>query len=491
MDKLSIMFLGTASSVGKSMMAAALLRVLKNKGYSVAPFKALNISLNSYVTEDGLEMGTAQKVQAEAAKIKPDVSMNPVLLKPAGGRTQVIVEGKVVKTIDPYEYETINDKLKCRIRKVYNKIRKNYDIIILEGSGSCAEINLRDTDIANISMAKMSKSPVILVSDIDRGGVFASIYGTLSLLKEDERKMVKGVIINKFRGDKGRFEKAVKMLEGIIKIPVLGVMPYEKLRIDDEDAVTEKIANKDRKSLVDIAVIRLKSMSNFTDFNTFSRYDFVNVRYVEKSEDFKDPDLIILPGTKNTIEDLRTLKKEGMFQKIIEKHQNGTIILGICGGYQMLGNLIVDSLSIESDIREESGFSLLNLKTRFNEEKVTKRTDGIAFDSINVSGYEIHNGMSKIGKNSEVFIKAENGSVLGICNKDHTVFGTYLHGVFDSDEFLNYFIEDVLKIKLNSYKAYTNENYDEFKDKQYEKLADAFEKNIDVDKIITIINKGL
>ncbi|WP_244835102.1 cobyric acid synthase [Clostridium sp. BJN0001] len=492
MNKSSIMFLGTASSVGKSMMAAALLRILKNKGFSVAPFKALNISLNSYVTYDGLEIGVAQKVQAEAAKIEPSVLMNPVLLKPASGKTQVIVEGKVVKTINPYEYTEINDKLKIRIKKVYNKIRKNYDIIVLEGSGSCAEINLRETDIANIEMAKMSKSPIILVSDIDRGGVFASIYGTLSLIREDERKMVKGVIINKFRGDKKRFEKAVTQLEDIIKIPVLGVMPYEELNIDDEDAVTEKLVNNnDKKSLIDIVVIKLKSMSNFTDFNTFSRYEFINVRYVDKSEDIGNPDLIIIPGTKNTIKDLRFLKKKGLFEKIIEKHQNGTVILGICGGYQMLGNIIVDSLSIESDIREETGFSLLNFKTRFSEEKVTRRANCTAFDSINVSGYEIHNGISKIGKNSEIFMKSENGSILGICNKEHNVFGTYLHGVFDSDEFLDYFLENVLKINLDSYMTKKNEAYDEFKDRQYEKLADVFEKNIDVDKIITIINNGL
>ena len=266
--------------------------------------------------------------------------MNPVLLKPSGDFTQVIVEGKVYCNIEPYKYKELNKELKIKVKKAYDKLSKRFDFIVLEGSGSCAEINLRKSDISNMEMAAMVDAPVILVADIDRGGVFASVVGTLQLLSEEDRNRVKGVIINKFRGNKDYFEEGRKQLEKIINIPVLGVIPYKKFDIEDEDSVTERIRNIEKDGALDIAVIRLSHMSNFTDFNILERINGVNVRYVERAEELKNPNIIIIPGTKNTIEDLRIIKETKLFNKIKEAKENGTFIIGICGGYQMLGKVV-------------------------------------------------------------------------------------------------------------------------------------------------------
>ncbi len=498
MKKKSIMFLGTASSVGKSTLAAALCRVLKNKGFNVAPFKALNISLNSYVTRDGLEMGRAQVVQAEACKIEPNVLMNPVLLKPSGGNTQVIVEGEVYCNIKSSKYKELNKKLKTRVKTAYEKLQKNYDVIVLEGSGSCAEINLQNTDIANMSMANISDSPVILVADIDRGGVFASVVGTLQLLSENDRNRVKGVIINKFRGNKQSFEEGIKQLEEIIKIPVLGVMPYEQFDIEDEDSVTEKIKNEEQEGKLDIAVIRLPHMSNFTDFSMLDRISGVNVRYVSGPEKLKNPDIIIIPGTKNTIEDLRAIKENKLFNKIKEVKESGVPILGICGGYQMLGTVVLDKLGVEGHISQEEGFGFLDIKTRFNEAKITKQTDANILCDLKdirsiegniVTGYEIHNGISKIGKKAIPFIKDTDGLIIGVCNEEKTIAGTYLHGIFDCEDFINSFVRGLKTsndISISEDKLL--EKVSEYKEKEYDRLAKIFEENIDINKIEDILN---
>ncbi|MDO5516734.1 MAG: cobyric acid synthase [Clostridium sp.] len=497
MSKKNIMFLGTASSVGKSTLATAMCRMLTNRGFTVAPFKALNISLNSYVTKDGLEMGRAQVVQAEACKIEEEAVMNPVLLKPSGDFTQVIVEGKVYCNIEPYKYKELNKKLKVQIKKSYDKLRKRFDFIVLEGSGSCAEINLRKTDISNMEMAAMVDAPVILVADIDRGGVFASVVGTLQLLSEEDRSRVKGVIINKFRGNKNYFEEGRKQLEEIIKVPVLGVMPYGDFDIEDEDSVTERIRNSEEDGSLDIAVIRLSHMSNFTDFNTLGRIKGVNVRYVEKAEDFKNPNIIIIPGTKNTIEDLRAIKKNKLFGKIKEAKENGTLIFGICGGYQMLGKLVLDKLGVEGEISQEEGFGFLDIKTRFNEEKVTRQTNAQILCDLNhvknienqiVSGYEIHNGISKVGKSVIPFIKDTDGNVIGVCSSEKDVAGTYLHGIFDCEEFSRAFVRSLKErnnIKISEDEIL--EKVSQYKDKEYEKLAKIFEQNIDMDKLNEIL----
>jgi adenosylcobyric acid synthase len=493
----SVMFLGTASSVGKSTLVTALCRYLKNQDLNVAPFKALNISLNSYVTKDELEMGRAQVVQAEACKIEPNVLMNPVLLKPSGDYTQVIVNGKIYCNIEPYKYKELNKELKIKIKKAYDKLRKSYDIIVLEGSGSCAEINLKDSDISNMSMAEAADAPVILVSDIDRGGVFASIVGTLQLLSEEDRNRVKGVIINKFRGNIELFKPAIKQLEDIINIPVLGVMPYEKFDVEDEDSVTERIKNKEEKGTLDIAVIRLLHMSNFTDFNVLERIEGVTVRYVSKPSELKNPNLIIIPGTKNTIEDLRNIKENKLFNKIQELKEKGIPIVGICGGYQMLGTVVLDKLGVEGNISQEDGFGFLDIKTRFNERKITRQTkaeilcDLKSIKSIEgntVSGYEIHNGISKVGKNAIPFIKDLEGNVVGVCNKEKMVAGTYLHGIFDSEDFINLFIKSLKESNnITICEEAIIGKVSDYKDNEYNKLSKLFEKNINIDKLKEIV----
>ena len=497
MNKTSIMFLGTASSVGKSTLVTALCRYLKNQGLNVAPFKALNISLNSFVTKDGLEMGRAQVVQSEACKIEPEALMNPVLVKPSGDYTQVIVNGKVYCNIDPYKYKELNKELKIKVKKSYDKLSKQHDIIVLEGSGSCAEINLKDSDISNMAMAEVANAPVILVSDIDRGGVFASIVGTIMLLTEEERNRVKGVIINKFRGNVDLFKPAMKQLEDIIKIPVLGVMPYEKFDIEDEDSVTERIRNKEVDGTLDVAVIRLLHMSNFTDFNVLERMQGVTVRYVTNPNELKDPNLIIIPGTKNTIDDLRYIKENKLFDKIKELKESGTPIFGICGGYQMLGSFVLDKLGVEGNISQEDGFGFLDIKTRFNETKITKQTKGEIFCDLKlvksitgniISGYEIHNGISKIGKKAIPFIKDFDGNIVGVCDTEKMVAGTYLHGIFDTEDFINLFIKS---LKDSNDMVISEEaiiqKVTEYKDKEYDKLSKLFEENIDISKIKEII----
>ena len=497
MNKTSIMFLGTASSVGKSTLVTALCRYLKNQGLNVAPFKALNISLNSFVTKDGLEMGRAQVVQSEACKIEPEALMNPVLVKPSGDYTQVIVNGKVYCNIDPYKYKELNKELKIKVKKSYDKLSKQHDIIVLEGSGSCAEINLKDSDISNMAMAEVANAPVILVSDIDRGGVFASIVGTIMLLTEEERNRVKGVIINKFRGNVDLFKPAMKQLEDIIKIPVLGVMPYEKFDIEDEDSVTERIRNKEVDGTLDVAVIRLLHMSNFTDFNVLERMQGVTVRYVTNPNELKDPNLIIIPGTKNTIDDLRYIKENKLFDKIKELKESGTPIFGICGGYQMLGSFVLDKLGVEGNISQEDGFGFLDIKTRFNETKITKQTKGEILCDLKlvksitgniISGYEIHNGISKIGKKAIPFIKDFDGNIVGVCDTEKMVAGTYLHGIFDTEDFINLFIKS---LKDSNDMVISEEaiiqKVTEYKDKEYDKLSKLFEENIDISKIKEII----
>lgn len=492
------MLLGTASSVGKSTIATAFCRYFKHKGLKVAPFKALNISLNSFVTKDGLEMGRAQVVQADACELEPKAWMNPILLKPSGNmKTQVIVNGKVKCDMDSYKYKELNRELKEIVKETYNEVSQFFDIMILEGSGSCAEINLKDSDIANMYMAKSSNSPVILVADIDRGGVFASVLGTIMLLDEDERSRVKGVIINKFRGNIEYFKPAMKQLEDIIKIPVLGAMPYFNLDIEDEDSVTERINNKSKISNgLDIVVIRLPYMSNFTDFNSISRLENISLRYANEVEDIGNPHLLIIPGSKNTIEDLKYLKEKGIYDEIIRLEKTNTIIFGICGGYQMLGEVIEDKFGIEGEVRTEKGFGLLPIKTIFNKEKITKQASGKiisnilkSINEVEVSGYEIHNGESKINKKDNIFIKLDNGEIAGAINNRGNVLGTYLHGIFDNGDFLGAFVK--LLLEKNNINNECNDimSYNEYKINELNKLSKMLEENIDMLKVEEILKK--
>ncbi|MGG7057015.1 cobyric acid synthase [Clostridium tertium] len=494
----SIMILGTASSVGKSTIATAFCRYFKNKGMKVAPFKALNISLNSFVTKDGLEMGRAQVVQADACELEPKAWMNPILLKPSGNmKTQVIVNGKVKCNMDSYKYKELNKELKEVVKETYNEISQFFDIMILEGSGSCAEINLKESDIANMYMAKASDSQVILVADIDRGGVFASVLGTIMLLDEDERRRVKGVIINKFRGNIEYFKPAMKQLEDIIKIPVLGAMPYYNLDIEDEDSVTERITNNGKRSGgLDIVVIRLPYMSNFTDFNSLGRLENISLRYVNEVKDIGNPHLLIIPGSKNTIEDLKFLKEKGIYNEIIKLEKTNTIIFGICGGYQMLGEVIEDKFGIEGEISSEKGFGLLPIKTILNKKKVTKQASGKiisnileSINEIEVSGYEIHNGETTINNKDNMFIKLDNGEIAGAINNNGNVFGTYLHGIFDNGDFLVAFVKLLLEKNNINNECNDTMSYNEYKKNELNKLANILEENIDMLKVEEILKK--
>ena len=500
-----IMVLGTASGVGKSTIATALCRYYKNRGFKVAPFKAMNISLNSYVTEDGLEMGRAQVVQSEACELKPMAYMNPILLKPSGNnKTQVIVNGKVHCMMDSYKYKELNKELKKIVKETFDNFSKNFEVIILEGSGSCAEINLKETDIANMSMAKAADADVILVADIDRGGVFASVVGTLMLLEEEERSRVKGVIINKFRGNVDYFKEAMKQLEEIINIPVLGVLPYFKLDIEDEDSVTERIKNNSVSNL-DIAVIRLPHMSNFTDFSSLERIDEVSVRYIENVDEVNNPDLIIIPGTKNTINDLRVIKQNGIFDKINELKNKGKIILGICGGYQMLGKKLKDPYHVESDLEEVEGIGLLDTETTFELEKTTTQVDAIIDKDLNgyfanlegkkVKGYEIHMGITDRGDGIKNLctiteklgqkVNYTEGSVNSECN----VLGTYLHGIFDDIDFTRTILNNIREMKGLERIDSKVKSFKEFKDKEYDRLADFLREHLDIDKIYQIMQE--
>lgn len=491
-----IMLLGTASSVGKSTVATAFCRYFKNKGLKVAPFKALNISLNSFVTVDGLEMGRAQVVQAEACEIVPSAFMNPILLKPSGNyKTQVILNGRVHCNMDAYKYKELNKELKIVAKDTFYNLEKDYDLMVLEGSGSCAEINLKESDIANMAMAKVANSPVILVADIDKGGVFASVVGTVMLLDEEERSRVKGVIINKFRGNSEYFKPAMKQLEEIIKIPVLGALPYAEFDIEDEDSVTDRIKNKESKGL-DIVVIKLPHMSNFTDFNALERLENVQVRYVREVSEIKTPHIIIIPGTKNTIEDLKSIKGNGLFEKINTLKENGAFVFGICGGYQMLGKTIEDLDGVEGEKTIEEGFGLLDIKTIFNKEKLTRQIKGIVIkksdilkkcNGITVSGYEIHNGKSIANKDAKVFINDINGEAVGVCSEDGMVLGTYLHGIFDEGNFAKELINNIKEYNNMELSDEVNIDYEKYKLEQYDKLALLLEKNIDMKKVEDII----
>ena len=491
-----VMLLGTASSVGKSTVATAFCRYFKNKGLKVAPFKALNISLNSFVTVDGLEMGRAQVVQAEACGIVPTASMNPILLKPsANSKTQVIVNGKVRCTMDAYKYKELNKELKVVAKETFYTLEKDYDLMVLEGSGSCAEINLKENDIANMSMAKASNSPVILVADIDRGGVFASVVGTIMLLDEEEKARVKGVIINKFRGNLEFFKPAMKQLEKIIKIPVLGALPYADFDIEDEDSVTDRIKNKEVKGL-DIAIIKLPHMSNFTDFNALEILDGVQVRYIREVSEIKKPHLIIIPGTKNTIEDLRAIKLNGLFNKINELKDEGVFIFGICGGYQMLGKVIEDLEGVEGERTKEDGFGLLDIKTIFKKKKLTRQIKGTIIGQtevlkncygLSISGYEIHNGKTIANKDAQIFINDINGEAVGVCNNNGRVLGTYLHGIFDKGIFVKELINNIKEYNNIELSLQENIDYEKYKLKQYDKLSILLENNIDMKKVEEII----
>lgn len=474
-----IMVQGTMSNAGKSIITAGLLRVFAQDGYKVAPFKSQNMALNSFITKDGLEMGRAQVVQAEAAGVEPDVLMNPILLKPNSDTgSQVIVMGKPIGNMKAKEYFKYKKQLIPTIKEAYNKLAEKYDIIVIEGAGSPAEINLKSDDIVNMGMAEMVDAPVILVGDIDRGGVFAQLYGTVELLPYNEKKRIKGIVINKFRGDKAILENGITMLEKKCHTPVVGVVPYGNIDIDDEDSLASRLENK-TVGAIDIAVIRLPKLSNFTDFSPLEQY---GMRYVSNVKELGKPDLIVLGGTKNTIADMKWLNETGLKSAIQKLAENGTDIFGICGGYQLMGQKITDSEGVENGIDTIEGLGLLPVETDFYMEKTTRQVTGVAHNGEKITGYEIHQGQSVV-KGGQAFSEIEGrkeGCVLNNC------VGTYVHGVFDETGFRESYIKKIFDKKGISFDVKTID-IEEYKNSQYDKLADLIRENMDMDKIYEIL----
>lgn len=494
----NIMVQGTASSVGKSVITAALCRIFMQEGYKVAPFKSQNMALNSFVTKEGLEMGRAQVIQAEAAGVEPEVAMNPILLKPTTDKdAQVIVNGIIYKNLDAKDYHDYKLKAKGIVSEAYQKLASKNDIIVIEGAGSPAEINLREKDIVNMGMAEIADAPVVLVADIDKGGVFASIVGTMFLLTEEEKKRVKGVIINKFRGDIELLNPGIKMLEDIIKIPVLGVIPYMKIHLEDEDSVTEKFYNKEEKRDVEVAVINLPYMSNYTDFDVFKMFSDVSLNYINSINEIHDPDIIIIPGSKNTIADLKYIKESGFSKEIFKLNEQGKLIIGICGGYQVLGKKIEDPTGVESNDLSCDGLGLLNIKTVLQTDKTltqvkakinseTEFLNGLKGEIV--EGYEIHMGQTSGEDEYEKLtintIRSQPGTGGVVANN---IIGTYLHGVFDSTKFTRGLINNVRQ-KKGLTPIEISSDYAEFKQAEYNKLASIVRENISLEKIKKIIN---
>lgn len=496
----SLMIQGTASSVGKSLICTAICRILTQDGYNVNPFKSQNMSLNSYITPEGHEMGRAQAMQAEACRKLPNSCMNPILLKPTSDRkSQVIIEGSVYADMDAVEYFAFKPQLKGRVSEIYRCLEDSSDIVVIEGAGSPAEINLNQEDFVNMGMAKIAKATVLLVGDIDRGGVFASLAGTMLLLSEEERKLVKGVIINKFRGSLEILEPGLRMLEDIIKVPVLGVIPYFSMNIEDEDSVSEWLRSGDSKDgELDIAVIRLPYMSNNTDFNALRLHEDVSLRFAEIDKELGKPDVIILPGTKNTVHDMQLLIKAGMDKRILKCHEKGSVVFGICGGYQMLGKEISDSLRVESENEYSEGLGLLDTVTEFRQNKFTTLSKGR--DNIfgtEVRGYEIHMGETRNAETAHPFITVteRGGNKLsgqdGMINEHRTVFGTYIHGIFDSSGFARSFLNMVRERKGLAPLANTASDYWEYKEGQFDKLADIVREGIDMKMLYKILEAGV
>lgn len=491
----SIMFQGTASDSGKSWVAAGLCRILKNRGLKVAPFKSQNMALNSYITADGKEMGRAQVFQAEAAGVAPDVRMNPLLLKPSTDQeSQVVFMGKVLTDMTAVEYQDHKMALKDRVLETYQSLAAENDVMVLEGAGSPAEINLDTKGLVNMGMAEMANAPVILVADIDKGGMYASIYGTIKLLPEEDQKRFKGIIVNKFRGDASLLKSGNDMIEELTGVPVIGVIPMTDVDLDEEDSVAleRKSRVKDATKDLDVAVMALQKMSNFTDFHSLEIQPDVSVRYVVKPEDLGNPDLLILPGSKNTNEDMAYLRAHGFVSEIQALHAHKTQIVGICGGYQILGNQLHDPNHVESPITDQDGLQLLDIQTTFTGEKTT--TQAIAKrQDVALHGYEIHMGETTLGTEATPFSKIieNNGEpedrLDGAVSADGSVWGTYLHGIFDNTAWTRHLLDQLRVAKGLEPLHAKNESMAEYKEEQYEKLAKIVEENVDMAKIDQIL----
>ena len=470
-----VMLAGTGSDVGKSVIAAALCRIFKQDGYHPAPFKAQNMALNSYATPEGLEIGRAQAVQAEAAGIPCHTDMNPLLLKPQSDHTsQVVLNGKPIGNKDAYDYWRRGESeidFRKEVCAAFDRLAARYNPIVMEGAGSISEINLRHTDLVNLPMARHAGADVILVGDIDRGGVFASVYGSIMLQTPEDRKLIKGVIINKFRGDMRLFEEGKRMLEEICGVPVLGVVPYYKdIYIEEEDSVSlEKKQRELAEGKVNVAVVLLRHISNFTDFDMLERDPRVNLFYTNNVSDISQADIIILPGTKATLDDLLELRRNGCAQAIIRAHRDGKMVIGICGGYQMLGQTISDPDGIEGTIAKLPGLGLLPIHTTMTHEKTTQQVT-FQFEGQACQGYEIHQGVSDTDQS--------------ILQTDHCI-GTYIHGFLDNAPVIEHLLSE--KGKVRSETMATAVNYSDFKEQQYDKLAEHVRKYVDIPQLYQIL----
>lgn len=501
-----VMLAGTGSDVGKSVIATALCRIFLQDGYSPAPFKAQNMALNSYATPDGLEIGRAQAVQAEAACIPCCTDMNPLLLKPNSDHTsQVVLNGRPAGNCSAYEYfrNEGRDCLRAEVNAAFDRLASRYNPVVMEGAGSISEINLRDTDIVNMPMARHAGADVILVADIDRGGVFASAYGSVALQTEEDRKRIKGIIINKFRGDLRLFDNGRKILEEICGIPVLGVVPYfSDIHIEAEDSV----ALSDKKftavsGKINVAVILLRHISNFTDFDVLERDERVNLFYTNNSEDIKKADIIILPGSKSTIDDLRELRRNGLAGAILRARREGASVIGICGGYQMMGQMVHDPEGVEGGTVSMPGLGLLPVETTMVSEKITRQVrfvfaapdicgtengSGAGADSYGCTGYEIHMGRTIQcgGESTGIVARLDDGRTDGTV-VDRKCFGTYLHGILDNAQAVEWILAPYTG------KSYVRtENYTEFKNRQYNLLADHVRRHMNMPLLYKILTEN-
>ncbi len=496
-----IMFAGTGSDVGKSIVAAAFCRIFRQDGYQPAPFKAQNMALNSYATPEGLEIGRAQAVQAEAAGIPCHTDMNPLLLKPNSDHTsQVVLHGKPIGNKNAYDFwregrsqqaathaqpdaddcaQPGSASLSCpdfrrEVCDAFDRLAARYNPIVMEGAGSIAEINLKDRDLVNMSMARHAGADVILVGDIDRGGVFASVYGSIMLQSPEDRRLIKGIIINKFRGDMRLFDEGRRMLEELCGVPVLGVIPYYKdIYIEEEDSVSLEQKRRQRaEGKVNVAVVLLRHISNFTDFDMLERDPRVNLFYTSNTKDIEQADIIILPGTKSTLDDLLELRRNGCAQAIQRAHRDGKMVVGICGGYQMLGQTVDDPEGVEGSVSSLPGLGLLPIHTTMTAEKKTEQVTFL-FDGHNCQGYEIHQGVSDTTE--------------AVLQTDHCI-GTYIHGFLDNQPVIEYLLSEKLKVK--SEKLAVTTSYADFKEEQYDKLAAHVRQYINMERLYQILQSN-
>lgn len=490
------MLAGTGSDVGKSVIATALCRILLQDGYRPAPFKAQNMALNSYATKDGLEIGRAQAVQAEAARLQCETDMNPLLLKPNSEHTtQVVLNGRPMGNRSAYDYFRTEGRQQLRqaVCDAFDRLAAKYNPIVMEGAGSISEINLRDTDLVNMPMAAHAKADVILVADIDRGGVFASAYGSIMLQHEEDRRRIKGIIVNKFRGDMRLFSQGRKLLEDICQVPVLGVIPaFTDIHIDEEDSVElERKRRHAAEGKPNIAVVLLRHISNFTDFDTLERDSRINLFYTSNAKDIEEADLVILPGTKATLDDLYELRRNGLAQAITRAHRDRkTPVLGICGGFQMLGQTVADPDGIEGDTPALPGLGLLPVTTVMRGGKTTRQVTftfnkGDGWSRETCSGYEIHQGETHPvdGARPAPLCLTESGQTDGYATDDGCM-GTYIHGILDNKSFVDFLLEGKVKTGEEP-----RETVQEFRDRQYDKLADHVRRHLDMDRLYEIMGR--